>query len=68
MENHQNWYLGLIKTGGLLLALVDTERRLGPRVLFGGASEDKGAISRQVIQQNYYFQTDDFYLNVDKKR
>ena len=50
METHQNWYLGLIKTGGLLLALVDTERRIGLRVLFGRASEDKGAKFGHVIQ------------------
>jgi hypothetical protein len=42
-------FAGLDNTGGLVLALVDDDRRLGPRVWFGGASEDKGAISSSSV-------------------
>lgn len=35
--------------GGIVLALVDIDRRLGPRVWFCGAFEDKGATSSSSV-------------------
>lgn len=48
--------LVLDNTTGLVLALVDDDRRLGLRVWFDGASKDKGAISGKVTRESYYFQ------------
>lgn len=38
-----------VDAGGLLLALVDIDRRLGPRVWFCGGFEDNGATSSSSV-------------------